>query len=55
MYEVATGERLPRLGFEDVRGLEGVREAAITIAPHPEGPLHNAQVRQSYRMDLQLP
>jgi hypothetical protein len=27
-----------------VRGLEGVKEASITIEPHPESILHNGQV-----------
>eukprot|EP00887_Chlorella_sp_A99_P003138 scaffold9.g3138.t1 len=26
-----------------VRGLEGVKEASVTIAPHPDGPLHNKE------------
>ena len=44
VYDLATGEQLPRLRFSEVRGLEGVKEASVTISPHPEGPLHNAQV-----------
>ena len=31
VYEVLTGETLPRLEFEEVRGLEGIREASVTI------------------------
>lgn len=31
VYEVLTGEELPRLEFDAVRGLEGIREAAVTI------------------------
>ena len=31
VYEVLTGETLPRLEFDAVRGLEGIREASLTI------------------------
>ena len=31
-YEVVTGEELPKLDFNEVRGLEGIREAEIDIA-----------------------
>lgn len=30
-YEVATGKTLPKLDFESVRGLEGIREATVDI------------------------
>lgn len=43
VYDVVTGERLDRLNWDPVRGLEGTKEASITIAPHPEGPLHNTE------------
>jgi hypothetical protein len=43
VYDVATGEKLERMEWAPVRGLEGTREASVTISPHPEGPLHNAQ------------
>ncbi len=45
VYEVVTGEPLAALPLEEVRGLEGVKEATVTIKPNPEGPLHNLQVR----------
>ena len=31
VYEVYTGEALPKIDFEEVRGLEGIREATIPI------------------------
>ena len=31
-YEVITGEKLPKLDFEDVRGFEGVKEASYNLA-----------------------
>ncbi len=34
-YEVFTGETLPRLDFEEVRGFEGVREATIDLNGTP--------------------
>ena len=40
---MATGGRLDRVVWEPVRGLEGVKEASVTIPPHPEGPLHNSE------------
>ena len=43
LCDVATGERLERVVWAPVRGLEGIKEASVTIAPHPEGPLHNAE------------
>lgn len=43
VYDVVTGEKLDRVIWEPVRGLEGTKEASITIAPHPEGPLHNKE------------
>jgi len=35
VYELATGNTLPRLEFDEVRGLEGVKEAVIPL--HSEG------------------
>lgn len=43
VYDVVTGEKLPRLQFSEVRGLDGVKEASINITPHPESPLHNTE------------
>lgn len=31
-YELLTGDRLNRLEYHEVRGLEGIREASVTIA-----------------------
>lgn len=39
VYEVVTGEDMPRLVVDEVRGLEGVKEATIVMKPHPGGPL----------------
>ena len=44
VYEVVTGEPLGALPLQEVRGLEGVKEATVPIKPNPQGPLHNAQV-----------
>jgi len=35
VYEVYTGKTLPRLEFQTVRGLEGIREATIDLAGFP--------------------
>ncbi|GAB4821487.1 hypothetical protein N2152v2_008533 [Parachlorella kessleri] len=43
VYEVVTGEPLGALPLQEVRGLEGVKEATVPIKPNPQGPLHNAQ------------
>lgn len=43
VYDVATGEKLDRLDWEPVRGLDGTKEASVVIKPHPEGPLHNKE------------
>eukprot|EP00887_Chlorella_sp_A99_P003165 scaffold9.g3165.t1 len=43
VYDVVTGEKLEKLQFTEVRGLDGVKEASITISPHPESPLHNTE------------
>ena len=31
VYEVITGETLPRIDFNDVRGFEGIRESTVTV------------------------
>lgn len=41
VYDLATGEKMERVEWHPVRGLDGTKEASITIKPHPEGPLHN--------------
>ncbi len=33
-YELATGETLEKVDFEDVRGLEGVKKATVKVGPH---------------------
>lgn len=33
-YELATGQTLPKVEFEAVRGIEGVRSAEIQVGPH---------------------
>jgi len=43
VVEVAGGERMERPVYEAVRGLDGVREATVTIPANPNGPLHNAE------------
>ncbi len=35
--EAVSGEPLPKLEFSAVRGLEGVKEAAVTVRPRPPG------------------
>jgi hypothetical protein len=43
VYDLASGEQMPRLVFSEVRGLEGVKEASVTIAANPAGPLSNTE------------
>ncbi len=43
VVEVAGGEKMEKPVYEAVRGLDGVREATVTIPANPNGPLHNAQ------------
>lgn len=43
VVEVAGGERMERPVYEAVRGLDGVKEASVTIPANPNGPLHNAE------------
>lgn len=31
VYEVVTGENLPKLDFEEVRGLKGIKEATVDL------------------------
>ena len=33
-YELATGETLTKVEFEDVRGMEGVKKATVKVGPH---------------------
>lgn len=44
---MASGEQLPRLQLSEVRGLDGVKEASVTIRANPEGPLKNTEVRRA--------
>lgn len=39
VYELCTGEAMPSLEFEPVRGLEGIKEATVTLVPRESGPL----------------
>ena len=41
VVEVAGGQKMERPVFEAVRGLDGVKEASVTIPANPQGPLHN--------------
>ena len=43
VVEVAGGERMERPVYEAVRGLDGVKEASVTIPANPNGPLHNTE------------
>ncbi|GAB4820393.1 hypothetical protein N2152v2_007439 [Parachlorella kessleri] len=43
VYDLASGEQMPRLVFSEVRGLDGVKEASVTIQPNPSGPLQNSE------------
>ena len=45
MYDLSAGQQMSRLQYTEVRGLEGVKEAAVTIPPNPTGPLRNTEVR----------
>lgn len=47
VYDMASGEQLPRLQLSEVRGLDGVKEASVTIRANPEGPLKNTEVRRA--------
>lgn len=44
MYDLSSGGQLPRLQYSEVRGLEGVKQASVTIPANPGGPLKNAEV-----------
>ena len=44
MYELTSGQRLDKLEFPAVRGLEGVKEATVVIPVNPKGPLKNKEV-----------
>ncbi|KAL4549778.1 hypothetical protein Ndes2526B_g04765 [Nannochloris sp. 'desiccata'] len=43
VVEVAGGEKMEKPVYEAVRGLDGVREATVTIPANPDGPLHNTE------------
>jgi iron-only hydrogenase group A len=43
VVEVAGGEKMETPVYEAVRGLDGVREATVTIPANPDGPLHNKE------------
>lgn len=43
VVEVAGGKKMETPVYEAVRGLDGVREATVTIPANPNGPLHNAE------------
>lgn len=45
MYELCSGEKLDKLEFPAVRGLQGVKEATVVIPVNPDGPLKNKEVR----------
>jgi hypothetical protein len=38
VVELVTGEPMGRIPFDDVRGLEGIKEATLTLKPSPTGP-----------------
>ncbi|GAB4814116.1 hypothetical protein N2152v2_001162 [Parachlorella kessleri] len=42
-YYFASGEHLPRLHLTEVRGLEGIKEATVTVPANPLGRLRNAE------------
>mmetsp|Transcript_30593 Transcript_30593/g.86517 ORF Transcript_30593/g.86517 Transcript_30593/m.86517 type:complete len:373 (+) Transcript_30593:137-1255(+) len=46
VYEVVTGEQMARLEVDDVRGLDGVKEATILLKPQPGGILSNGDGEQ---------
>ncbi len=43
VVEVAGGQKMERPVYEAVRGLDGVKEATVTIPANPDGPLHNSE------------
>lgn len=45
VYELCSGQKLDKLEFPAVRGLQGVKEATVVIPVNPEGPLKNKEVR----------
>lgn len=38
VYELVSGQPMGRINFEEVRGLEGIKEAALTIVPAEGSP-----------------
>lgn len=36
-YELASGQALPQLQFDDIRGLQGVKRATVAIPSSPDG------------------
>lgn len=47
VYELCSGQRLDKLEFPAVRGLQGVKEATVVIPVNPKGPLKNKEVRET--------
>lgn len=38
VVELVTGQPMGRIPFDDVRGLDGIKEASLTLKPSPDGP-----------------
>jgi hypothetical protein len=43
VYELCSGQKLDKLEFPAVRGLQGVKEATVVIPVNPKGPLKNKE------------
>lgn len=46
VYDILTsgdGDSMGHLEYEAVRGMDGIKEASVTIPPNPEGPLGNSE------------
>lgn len=43
VVEVAGGAPLEKIVFHNIRGLDGIKEADVTIPTNPEGPLYNTE------------
>lgn len=54
VYELCSGEKLEKLEFPAVRGLQGVKEATVVIPVNPDGPLKNKEVRGHCSLLAQL-
>lgn len=52
VYELCTGDKMPVLEFEAVRGLEGLKEATVCMVPREGGPLGPAAAGQTVELKV---